>query len=92
MRAVTEFEKRLKALRVLETSFPVYSPDGRVHERKTHYLLTYTPRSLLMAEEEYQLRLSQIQDLFALANDVLRIAKKKVQTDKSKPKKGRAKK
>ena len=78
MRAVIEFEKRLKALRVLETSFPVYSPDGRVHERKTHYLLTYTPRSLPMAEEEYQLRISQIQDLFALANDVVRIAKKKV--------------
>lgn len=49
----------IKKLRILETSFTT------IHEeRKTHYLLTYTPESEPMADEKYQLTFRQIQELF----------------------------
>lgn len=56
--------EQLDRVRVLETSFPAYSHDGVVRERKCHFLLTYTPPNFPMAREEYALDAQQVQDLF----------------------------
>lgn len=56
--------KQMDRVRVLETDFPVYSPDGVVRERKCHRLLTYTPHNLPMADEKYALSTDQIRELF----------------------------
>lgn len=64
-------EQRLDALRILETTFQ--RPDGRA----THFLLTYTPKSIPVALEEYQLTLKQVLELFHLCFEVLEIAKMK---------------
>lgn len=47
----------LDRIRILETSFPWHG------ERKTHYLLTYTPKNIPMADEQYQLTCTEIVDL-----------------------------
>ena len=47
----------LDRIRILETSFPLHG------ERKTHYLLTYTPKDIRIADEQYQLTRTEIVDL-----------------------------
>ena len=47
----------LDRIRILETSFPWHG------ERKTHYLLTYTPKDIPIADEQYQLTCTEIVDL-----------------------------
>lgn len=50
---------RLDKLRILETSFTtIYGA------RKTHYLLTDTPKRIRIADEQYQLSEQMILDLF----------------------------
>lgn len=56
--------EQLGRIRILETSFPVYSQEGRLIGRKCHLLLTYTPKEIPIADEEYALNLPQMQDLF----------------------------
>ena len=55
----------LNAIRILETNFPVFSSDGIPHERKTHYLLTNTPKERAFPQEEDQICGSVIYDLLA---------------------------
>lgn len=47
----------LDRIRILETSIPWHG------ERKTYYLLTYTPKDIPMADEQYQLTRTEIVDL-----------------------------
>ena len=61
--------EQLQRIRVLETSFPVYSIDGVFIEKKTHVLLTYTPQDVPMADERYALGVSEIQELFGNVYD-----------------------
>ena len=63
--------EQLDRIRVLETSFPVYSLDGVVRERKTHLLLTYTPKEIPMAQEEYALNTDQMKELFSNIYDYI---------------------
>ena len=59
--------EQLDKVRLLETSFPAYSPDGVVRERKCHLLLTYTPKNYPIAEERFALTARQAMRLF---NDI----------------------
>lgn len=75
--------EQLDRIRVLETSFPVYSFDGVVREKKTHLLLTYTPKEIRMAQEEYALDTYQMQELFSNIYDyVLNSTAKKSGTNR----------
>jgi len=56
---VVEFKNTLDSIRILETTFSKL--DG---ERKTHYLLTNTPKDEPVADEEYQLSRGEICSLF----------------------------
>lgn len=61
----------VKRLRGLETTFP----DSR-GQRKTHFLLTYTPKEVPVAREEYALGARQAVELFTEINELLDIIKK----------------
>lgn len=74
---IAEFRKRLDALRVLETDFPVFTENGDFLGRKCHYLLTYTRKELPFPLEEHQLAAWQIRELLGLARDVLEIAEQR---------------
>ena len=66
----------MKAIRILQTSFPAYSWGGKVLGKKHHILLTYTPEDVPVAEEEYQLKIHEIQEFMTLAFLTLEIAQK----------------
>ena len=50
--------ENLRRLRILQTSFTTFAG-----ERKTHYLLTYTPEDIPIADENYQLSRSELVEL-----------------------------
>ena len=70
-------KKRLDALRVLETSYPLFTPDGEFVGRADHFLLTYTPKDIVFADEKYQLTEEQILELIRLCRKVIEIASDK---------------
>ena len=70
-------KQRLDALRVLETSFPLFAPNGEFVGHDTHILLTYTPREIPLPRECDQLTIDQIQELVGLCYEVLKIANRK---------------
>jgi hypothetical protein len=75
--------EQLDRIRVLETSFPVFSLDGVVMGRKTHVLLTYTPKEVPIAQEKHALNADQIRELFSNIYDyILNSTAKKGRTNR----------
>ena len=72
----------LDRIRILETSFPWHG------ERKTHYLLTYTPKNIPRADEQYQLTCTEIVDLieglYAYVKNSRPVAKKRSRPSRAK--------
>lgn len=69
-RNATRLAKRVREMadriRPLETSFHDFGGHP-----KTHLLLTYTPKKVSIAKEEYQLSVQQIQEFFGALYDLL---------------------
>lgn len=66
MKLAKKMRGMVDRLRPLETSFHDFHGNP-----KSHVLLTYTPKEIPIAKEEYQLSVLQVQELFNTLIDLL---------------------